>query len=263
MSDNPGSGRQEPGAPPLARLGMKIAGACERFFPDAFIFALTVVLLVFAAGLLVGEAPGHLIAEFGNGFWVLIPFTMQMVLIIVGGFVVASSPPVARLIRLLAGFPKSPRSAVAFIALFSMLASLLSWGLSLVFTGLLVREIAQRVKGLDYRAAGAAAYLGLGSVWGLGLSSSAALLQATPSSIPPTLLPITGVIPLSQTVFLWQSLFLVAVLIAASVAIAFFSCPRPKDAKTFEAIGVRFGSLMEESRPPATPAEKADRKSVV
>ena len=80
---------------------------------------------------------------------------------------------------------------------------------------------------IDYRAIGAAAYLGLGSVWALGLSSSAALLQATESSIPPTLLPITGVIPLSQTIFLWQSVFMAVMLIAVSVTVAYFSCPAP------------------------------------
>ena len=73
------------------------------------------------------------------------------------------------------------------VALFSMLTSLISWGLSLIFSGLLVREMARRVKGMDYRAAGAAGYLGLGAVWALGLSSSAAMMMATKSAIPPAL----------------------------------------------------------------------------
>ena len=61
-----------------------------------------------------------------------------------------------------------------------MLASLVSWSFSLIFSGLLAREVAQRVRGSDYRAIGAAAYLGVGSVWALGLSSSAALIMAAP-----------------------------------------------------------------------------------
>ena len=59
------------------------------------------------------------------------------------------------------------------------MTSLISWGLSLIFSGLLVRELTRRVKGMDYRAAGAAAYLGLGAIWALGLSSSAPLMMAT------------------------------------------------------------------------------------
>src|SRR5512140_1844864 len=183
MSDTP----RDPGAP-LARAGRVIADFSEKYFPDAFVFALAAVVVVFAGGLLVGEKPLKLVTEFGGGFWVLIPFTMQMALVIIGGFVVASAPPCARIIRRLAAIPKTARGAVAFVALFAMLTSLVSWGFSLIFTGLLVREITTRVR-VDYRAIGAAAYLGLGSVWALGFSSSAALMQATRSSIPSALLP--------------------------------------------------------------------------
>jgi len=242
---------------PLARAGASIADACERYFPDAFVFALAAVLLVFLSGWLLGEKPLHLVAEFGAGFWGLVPFTMQMALVIVGGFVVAGSPPLARLIALLARVPRTPRGAVALVALFAMTASLVSWGLSLVFTGLLVREVARRLDGTDYRALCSAAYLGLGSVWALGLSSSAALLQATRSSIPEALLPITGVIPLSRTIFLWQSLCMAAVLIAVSVAVAWLSCPAPERARNAAAMGVRFEAGTDEP-PPSTPAERLE-----
>jgi short-chain fatty acids transporter len=245
--------------PLLARAGAWIADACERYFPDAFVFALVAVLLVFALGLALGERPAALVTAFGASFWSLVPFTMQMALVIVGGFVVASAPPLARLIGRLGGLPKSPRAAVAFVALFAMLSSLLSWGLSLVFTGLLVREVAGRVPRTDYRALGAAAYLGLGSVWALGLSSSAALLQASPSSIPAGLLPVTGVLPLSQTIFLWQSLVMAAALIAVSVAIAWFSCPPPHRARTAGEMGVRFEPLAAAQEAPRTPGDRLDR----
>ncbi len=201
--------------------------------------------------------------EFGNGFWVLIPFTMQMALVIVGGFVVASSPPVARFIRALAAIPGSPRNAVAFVAFFAMATSLLSWGLSLVFTGLLVREVSGRVARLDYRAVGAAAYLGLGSVWALGLSSSAAQIQATKSSIPAALLPITGVLPFSQTVFLWQNLVLAGALTALSVAVAYLSCPGPGQAKTAAEAGIRYEPLVVERRRAATPGEKLEDSPIL
>ncbi len=247
----------------LARLGAALTDFCERYFPDAFVFALAGVLLVFLGGLAVGESPGKLVAEFGNGFWALVPFTMQMALIIVGGFVVATSPPLTRLIRGLAAIPRTPRGAVAFVAFFGMASSLVSWGLSLIFTGLLVREIVARVGRVDYRAIGAAAYLGLGSVWALGLSSSAALLQATPSAIPPALLPVTGVIPLSQTIFLWPSLVLAGVLIAISVVIAYVSCPPPELARTAEEIGVRFEPPAAAPPPPKTPAERLDASPIL
>src|SRR3546814_16257700 len=88
-----------------------------------------------------------------------------------------------------------------------MLASRLSWGFSLVFGGLLVRALARRKDlRMDYRAAGASAYLGLGAVWALGLSPSAAQLQANPASMPPGLGEITGVLQVREPVFLGESI---------------------------------------------------------
>src|SRR5207247_10693273 len=101
-------------------------------------------------------------------------------------------------------------------ALFSMRSSLIAWSCSLIISGLLAREVTHRVRGADYRAVGAAAYLGIGSVWALGLSSSAALIMAAPASLPQSILSISGVIPLSQTLGLWQSLLTAAALLLAS-----------------------------------------------
>jgi short-chain fatty acids transporter len=247
----------------LARAGMRIADFCERWFPDAFVFALAAIVLVFVGGLGIGVAPAKLTREFGNGFWSLVNFTMQMAMVIIGGFVVASSPPVARITRRLAAIPTTPRGAVAFVAAFAMLSSLLSWGLSLIFTGLLVREITNRMERVDYRAIGAAAYLGLGSVWALGLSSSAALLQATKSSIPPALLPITGVIPLTQTIFLRENIAMAAILITVSVVVAYVSAPRAEDAKTAKEMGIVFEPFSIEAPAPRTPGERLEESPIL
>lgn len=240
---------------PLIRAGLWLADASERWFPDAFVFALAAVVVTFLGAWSLGESPIALGRTFGESFWELVPFTMQMALVIVGGYTVASSPPVYRLILRLARVPRTPRSAVAFVAFLSMASSLISWGLSLVFTGLLVREICHRLPRVDYRAIGAAAYLGLGSVWALGLSSSAALMQATRSAIPPKLLGITGVIPLTETIFLWQSMATAAILVTVSVAVAWFSCPSEEDARTQEDFGIRYVPLQVELEPRARPGE--------
>ncbi|MDD4005303.1 MAG: TIGR00366 family protein, partial [Elusimicrobiaceae bacterium] len=151
--------------------------------------------------------------------------------------------------------PQTPKTAVAFVAFFSMASSLLSWGFSLIFSGLLVRELAHRVKGMDYRAAGAAAYLGLGSVWAFGLSSSAALMMATKSSIPPKLLEVGGVIPLAQTLFLWQSMATAFILIAVSVALAYLSAPAGARAKTAEQFGIKYEPQSFDQEPRRRPGE--------
>jgi short-chain fatty acids transporter len=217
---------------------MALSDWSERWFPDALVFAMVAVLVVFVAGLFAGSTAGDLVVDFGTGFWGLIPFTMQMAMIVIGGYVVATSPPIARIIRSLASLPRTPRGAVAFVAFVAMMSSLVSWGFSLVFSALLVREVVQRVRGVDYRAAGAAAYLGVGSVWALGLSSSAALLMATRGSIPPELFRISGRIPLTQTIFTWQSGFTALVLIIASVGVSYLSAPTGASAKTAESFGI-------------------------
>ena len=122
-------------------------------------------------------------------------------------YVVAHSAPAAWLIRRLAVIPKTGRGAVAYIAMVSMVVSLFSWTISLIFGGLLVCAIARRQElKMDYRAGAAAGYMGIGATWALGLSSAAAQIQANPASLPKALIPITGVISFHETIFLWQNI---------------------------------------------------------
>jgi short-chain fatty acids transporter len=228
---------------PLARAGLRLAAWSERWFPDAWVVALAGIVLVFAFGLLVGESPAALARAGGRAFWLLVPFTMQMALVIISGYAVATAPAVAWGIGKAARLTANPRVAIAEIALFSTLTSLISWGLSLVASGLLVREMSRTVRGMDFRAAAAAAYLGLGAVWALGLSSSAALLMATRDAIPPRLYEIGGLIPMTQTLFTWPNAWTVAALVGLSVAIAYASAPSPGRARTAEEYGLAFEPL--------------------
>src|SRR5687767_7594853 len=232
--------RDIPAAMKLASLGLRLSDWFERWFPDAFALALLAVVIVFGATLATGSTPLQSAQWFGAGFWDLVAFTMQMSMIIVTGYAVATSPPVYAVIRKLAAFPRNGRTAAAYVGLFSMLASLVSWSFSLIFSGLLAREVTHRVRGADYRAVGAAAYLGVGSVWALGLSSSAALIMAAPASLPDAIEKISGVIPLSQTLGLWQSMLIAALLIVVSMAISYYSAPPARDARGMADMGVTY-----------------------
>jgi short-chain fatty acids transporter len=238
----------------VARLGMALADWCQKWFPDAFVFALVGLLIVFIVGLFSGVGVSNLVQYFGAGFWGLIPFTMQMAMIIIGGYMVATSPPVHKLIRMLARVPRTPRGAVAFVAFFATMTSLVSWGFGLIFGGVLALEVVRHVRGIDYRSIGVAAYVGNGSVWALGLSSSAALVMATPGSIPAPLLKISGVIPLRQTIYTWQSAVTAAILVFSCVCVAYFSTPKSstKDAESF---GVMRGLEVKPAEVRSTPAE--------
>jgi len=226
--------------PPLMeRFSQAIVAWAEKWFPDAYVFVVIACAVVGVAAVL---HSGNAIATskaFGDGFWSLIPFTMQMAMVAVTGYVLAMSPPIAALLQWVAKIPKTSKGAVVFIGVLSILLSLINWGLSLIFSGLLVREMARRKSlGLDYRAAGAAAYLGMGCGFTLGMSSSAAQLQATPASIPGSLLPITGVIGFDHTILTWQNLLVIVLVTAVSAIICYVSAPGREATRTAEDLGV-------------------------
>ncbi|AEO47897.1 short-chain fatty acid transporter [Rhodospirillum rubrum] len=240
----------------LAHMAFEFTRIAEKWFPDAFVFVVLTTLVVTAADLAIGASPLQIAKGFGAGFWTLIPFTMQMAMVAITGYVVATSPPCTRLITKLAAFPSTPAGAVAWVAFISMAASYLNWALSLVLGGLLVRALARRVDlKMDYRAAGAAAYMGLGSTWALGLSSSSAMLQANPLSLPKSISDISGVIPLSQTIFLWQSVVLYLSLMTLAVVVFYFAAPRGKHVRTAQDMGVDVSIEPEPAQKPKRPGE--------
>src|SRR4051812_21408447 len=136
MTTGPSPSRDSLDLPgPIARLALALTEFSERWIPDAFIFALIATVIVVSVAMVATPTPiGGIVDAWGSGFWELIPFTMQMSLVIITGYVLASSPPVGRLIATLANLPKSPRAAVAFVALFAMVSSWFNWGFSLAFS---------------------------------------------------------------------------------------------------------------------------------
>ena len=137
-----GGATEQEGA--LVRLAIAFTAWAERWFPDAFIFVAIAVVVVALAALINGASPIAVSTAFGNGFWSLITFTMQMAFVAIGGYVVATSAPAQRLIHWLADLPKTGSGAVGLVATISILASLLNWGLSLILGGLLVLALWRR-----------------------------------------------------------------------------------------------------------------------
>src|SRR3990167_6982536 len=99
----------------LATLGIRFSDWFERWFPDAFALALLAVAIVFTATLATGSSPLHSAQWFGAGFWDLVAFTMQMSMIIVTGYAVATSAPVYAVIRRMAAIPNTGPGAAAFV----------------------------------------------------------------------------------------------------------------------------------------------------
>ena len=84
----------------FARLALALTAWTERWIPDAFIFAILGTLVVVVAGATATPSTlPQVVDAWGRGFWELIPFTLQMSLVIITGHVLATSPPMRRVIR--------------------------------------------------------------------------------------------------------------------------------------------------------------------
>jgi len=260
-------------------MALRFTAFTEKWLPDAFGFVLVGTVLILLLGLatrepLFGYAPDPakkagmgLVDAWGTGFWDLIAFTLQMAMIIIGGYAVAVSAPMARLITRLALLPKSPRGAVVFIAAVAMISSYLNWAFSLVFTAILAKEVARVVPRADYRALGAMAFLGLGTVWAQGFSGSAALQVASKSSSPQAVQDVIkasgaypdGIIPLSGTILTWRAIAATLVVFTVAIVMAWFIAPRGEQSKSAADLGITLKPLLDtepEPDPHGLPAKR-------
>jgi short-chain fatty acids transporter len=109
------AGKQR-GEPRIGRVSTLFVDTADRRLPDAYVFVLAGVALVGLAAVLHGASPLSVCRAFGDGFWTLIPFTMQMSYVAIGGYIVAPSPAAAKILRWLARplrrpMPRKPISA--------------------------------------------------------------------------------------------------------------------------------------------------------
>jgi short-chain fatty acids transporter len=213
----------------LGRLAIRLSGWAERCMPGAMTIAVVLTLLTMgSASVVTGATPLRVVQAWGDGFWALVPFAMQMVIVVVSGFLVASAPPVDRLMTRLAAQARSPRSAVVLMAAVSMALAWVHWGLSLVGCAMLVRHMVRAVPSVDYRLLVCAAYFGMGATWHAGLSASAPLLVATPGHF---LEATMGVVPMRDTVFSAFNLSLTAGVVALLLGMVWWMHPAPSDTR--------------------------------
>jgi short-chain fatty acids transporter len=212
----------------LPRLADGRARASSRWIPDSFSIACLLTLVTFAMGMTLGGASaGRTLDAWGDGFWELLPFSMQIAMVIFAGYLVAVSPAMSRVLDGLARVPRSPRQAIALTAVLSMTICWLNWGMGLIASAVLVRFMARRHPDADYRLLVAVAYLGMGATFHAGPSGSVPLLLATPGTfmIRDGLIP--GPIPLSETVFTPLNLGLTVVVIAGLTLFSALLHPSP------------------------------------
>lgn len=171
----------------------------QRFMPDPFLFAIILTFVAFLSAVLLTPTPIiDLFRYWYIGFWDILTFAMQMVLILVTGHALAESPPVKRFLEAISRIPKTQSSAVVVTILSTAIGSLINWGFGLVVGAIVAREIAKKLPKVDFAFLVAGAYAGF-MVWASGLSSSIALVSATKGSKLNIIEQVTGeVVPLGQ-----------------------------------------------------------------
>lgn len=174
----------------------------KKYMPEPFLFALILTFLTFLLGLIFTRTgPFEMIQHWYKGFWELLAFAMQMCLILVTGFALATAPAIKRGLDALARLPRSNGGAVYLTVLIVILAGYINWGLALVVGAMFAKEAATqgylRKIPMHYPLLGVAGYIGL-AIWHGGFSGSAPLLVATPGHF---LEKQIGLIPVGQTLF--------------------------------------------------------------
>lgn len=241
----------------LNRAARPFVKLVERYLPDPYIFVLLLTLVVFAAAMLIEQqTPLTVIEQWGNGFWGLLSFSMQMLLVLVTGFMLASTPLVKGALEKLATTAHSAGRAIVLVTLVSLVASWINWGFGLVVGALFAKALARQVR-VDYRLLVASAYSGF-VVWHGGLAGSVPLTIATPGHFTEKQI---GVIDTSDTLFATFNLVLLGILFVVMPLINRLMMPGEQDA-----VIVEKDKLQDEPLPPCEdnrPADKLENSPVL
>ncbi|WP_377113030.1 short-chain fatty acid transporter [Pseudoalteromonas sp. M58] len=181
----------------LNKVASPFTKLVERYLPDPFIFVilLTIITLVIA-NLATPATTLEVITSWGSGFWNLLSFAMQMLLVLVTGYMLASTSLISKLLTKLATLANTAPKAIILVTFISLLASWLNWGFGLVIGALFAKAIAKQTR-VDYRLLVASAYSGF-VVWHGGLAGSVPLTIASEGHFSQATM---GIIGTQQTLF--------------------------------------------------------------
>lgn len=250
-------------------LFKKFTSACvyimQRYLPDPFIFCALLTFLVFGgAVILTKSTPLDVVKNWSNGFWSLLAFSMQMALVLVTGHAMASSNFIKRILSSVASKIKGPKQAIVVVSIVSALACILNWGFGLVIGAIFAKEIAKKVKGVDYRLLIASAYTGF-LVWHGGFSGSVPLQLASGGAglAKQTAGAITEAIPVSQTLFSPLNLFIIIGLLIILPVLNMAMFPSKDEVFEVDPKLLEDAKVEEVDYSKMTPAEKVENSKVI
>ena len=214
----------------LRRLSSFFTFILKHLLPDAYLFAILLTFLTAILALIATNADFmKVITTWGNGVYGILAFTMQMIMILLMGYVLALSPPVNRILVWVASKAENPAKAVMIVAFVAAIGFWINWGFGLIIGVLLALEIAKRNRKADFPLLVAAGYGGM-VIWHMGLSGSIPLLIATAKHPQNLIEKATGlVVPVSDTIFAaWN--FLPALIIIVTLPFLFMMMnPKEED----------------------------------
>ncbi len=233
----------------------------QRWMPDAFIFAVILTFVVCLAGIWgQGQSAHQMVVYWGDGIWNLLTFSMQMLLILVTGHVLAQAPAVKAGLVKVAGLARTPTQAILLMTAVALICCWVNWGFGLIASALLAREIAGRVKGVHYPLLVASAYSGM-LIWHAGLSGSIPLKIAVADSGPLGVLLNGQSIAVGETIFSATTLIICGLLLLTMPVLNMLMMPPKAEVKE---IDPQLLSTPQSVPPEAhTPAEKLENSPVV
>ncbi|MCA9671967.1 MAG: short-chain fatty acid transporter [Myxococcales bacterium] len=250
----------------LDRLALGLTRLTARWTPSAFAIACLLTLVTLVAGVTLGEASlPEVIRSWGDGFWALLRFGMQMCLIVFCGYMVAVAAPVRAALRWLARRPRSPRQAVVAMALVAMAIAWLHWGLGLIASAVMVGFVAAEQPRADYRLLVAVSYFGLGATWHAGPSGSVPLLLATPNNFLVKGGVFDQLIGIDRTIGMPFNIGFVTVVVTALALLAALLHPRDEDVVSIDrAVADELAAYEPPDRPASpTPAQRVDHSPLI
>lgn len=143
----------------LNRVSERFSRVIQRYLPDAFVIAVLMTLLVFVLAFFTTPAdPMNLFQSFGDGFWTYLAFTMQMVLLLMTGMVLASVPFIRRGLEAISAKANTARKAYLFTFLITSAAYYINWGLAVIVGAIVAREVGKRNQNAHFPLLVACAY---------------------------------------------------------------------------------------------------------
>ena len=237
----------------------------QKYLPEPLIFAIVLTLVAAILAMpICHQSPLEVIEHWGDGVWGLLAFSMQMALVLVCGSALAAAPAVKRVIYYLATLPKKPAGAIALVTFVSAIACWLNWGFGLIVGAIFAREVARRLRWVDYRLLIASAYSGF-VVWHAGLSGSIPLTMSTAgeSLSRATNGILTDPIPITHTILHPINLIMVALTIGAIVLVNSLMHPRnPMMVVAVDPALLQDDPVAEKVKP-TTPAERLENSRVL